>query len=48
MLWDYKTTMKRLHRYTPFQMVYGREAVVPVEFLTPSLFIEKTTKMIND
>lgn len=26
---------KRLHKYTPFQLVYGREAVVPAEFLIP-------------
>jgi hypothetical protein len=34
--------------YTPFQLVYGREAVVPDEFLTPSLFIAQDTKMIDD
>jgi hypothetical protein len=34
--------------YTPFQLVYGREAVVPAEFLTPSLFIVQATKMTDD
>jgi hypothetical protein len=47
-LWAYRTTTKRLNMYTPFQLVYGREAVVPVEFLTPSLFIAQATKMTDD
>jgi hypothetical protein len=34
--------------YAPFQLVYGREAVVPIEFLTPILFISQATKMIDD
>lgn len=47
-LWAYRTTTKRLHRYTPFQLVNGKEAVVPAKFLTPSLFIAQATKMIDD
>jgi hypothetical protein len=38
-LCDYRTTTKKLHRYTPFQLVYGKEAVVPAEFIIPSLYI---------
>lgn len=38
-LWEYQTNTKRLNRYTPFQMVYGWEAAVPIDFLTPILFI---------
>jgi hypothetical protein len=34
--------------YIAFQLVYGREAIVPVEFLTPILFIAQATKMIDD
>jgi hypothetical protein len=34
--------------YTPFQLVYGREEVVPAKFLTPSLFIVQATKMTDD
>jgi len=30
------------------QLVYGREVVVSVEFLTPSLFIVQATKMTKD
>jgi transposase InsO family protein len=38
-LWAYKTTKKKLHRYTLFQLVYGKEAMVLAEFITPSLYI---------
>jgi len=33
---------------TQFQLVYGREVVVPVEFIVPSIFISQATKMISD
>jgi hypothetical protein len=48
MLWEYQTTTKQLNRFTPFQLVYGREVVVPTEFLTPSLFIAQASKMTKD
>jgi hypothetical protein len=38
-LCSYRKTTKKLHRYTPFQLVYEKEAVVPIEFITPSLYI---------
>jgi hypothetical protein len=47
-LWTYKTTTKKLNRYTPFQLVYGREVVVPDKFLSPSLFIVEATNMTGD
>jgi hypothetical protein len=47
-LWAYRTTTKKLHKYTPFQKVYGREAIVPAEFITPSLYIAQVTQMIDD
>ena len=31
--------------HTPFKLVYGQEAVVPLEFLVPSLRIEAITQM---
>jgi transposase InsO family protein len=34
-LWAYRTTIKKIHRYTPFHLVYGKEDVVPAEFITP-------------
>jgi len=35
-LWAYKTTCKKLMGFTPFKLVYGQEAVVPMEVLVPS------------
>jgi len=36
-LWAYNTTTKKLHNYTPFQLVYGRKATVLDDFITPRL-----------
>jgi transposase InsO family protein len=47
-LWAYMTTTKKLHKHTPFQLVYGREAVIPAEFITPSLYIAQVTHMTDD
>jgi hypothetical protein len=44
-LWDYRTTTKKLHKYTPFQLVYGKEVLVPVEFITLILYIAQITHM---
>ena len=38
-LWAYRTAYKKGTGYTPFQLVYGLEAVVPIEFVVPSLHI---------
>jgi hypothetical protein len=38
-LWDYRITTKKLHKYTPFHLVYGKEVVVPAESITLSLYI---------
>jgi hypothetical protein len=38
-LWAYRTTCKKMTMQTPFKLVYGLEAVVPMEYLVPSLRI---------
>ena len=36
---------KKLMRKTPFRMVYGKEAIMPMEYIVPSLHIEAFTNM---
>jgi hypothetical protein len=38
-LWAYRTTTKKLHKYAPFHLFYGKEGVIPREFITPGLYI---------
>jgi transposase InsO family protein len=47
-LWAYRKTTKKLHRYTLFHLVYRKEEVVPVEFITPSLYIAQATHMTDE
>jgi hypothetical protein len=47
-LCSYKTRTKKLHKYTPFQLVYGKEVVIPAELITPSLYIAQITHMLED
>jgi transposase InsO family protein len=44
-LWAYRTTCKKLTMHTPFKLVYGLEAIVPMEYLVPSLRIVAFTDM---
>ena len=36
-LWAYRTSIKTSTGFTPFQLVYGLEAVLPIECEIPSL-----------
>ena len=38
-LWAYRTSVKTSTCFTPFQLVYGLEAVLPIECEIPSLQI---------
>jgi hypothetical protein len=44
-LWAYRTTCKKMTMQTPFKLVYGLEAVVPMEYLVSSLRISAFTDM---
>ena len=36
-LWAYRTTCKWISRQTPFKLVYGKQTVMPIEYIVPSL-----------
>ena len=38
-LWTYRTAYKIMTKFTPFQLVYSQEAILPVKLKLPSLRI---------
>lgn len=46
-IWAYRTTCKRLTKHTPFKL-FGKEVMMPMEFLVPSLLIVVATKMYDE
>ncbi|XP_070035667.1 uncharacterized protein [Nicotiana tomentosiformis] len=47
-LWSYRTTPKTSTRETPYSLVYGTDAVIPVEFGDPSLRYFHESRPRND
>ena len=44
-LWAFRTAFKVGSGFTPFRLVYGLEAIVPMEFIVPSLRVATTMKL---
>jgi len=47
-LWTYRTTVRTPTGNTPFSLVYGCEAVIPLEIQIPSLHVTLETKMTDE
>jgi hypothetical protein len=47
MLWDYRTTCKKVIGKKPFRLVYGQEEIIPMEFIVPILHIVVITELSN-
>lgn len=46
MLWACRTTVKTATRVTPFQLVYGHEAIVPAKIMVRSLRVEEQNELM--
>ena len=46
-LWAYRTAYKVTTKHTPFQLVYGQEAILPIEFEIQSLRIAIDNRLDN-
>ena len=47
-LWAYRAACKRFPGKTPFKLVYGQEAVMPMEYIIPILRIVALTGMDDE
>ena len=47
-LWAYRTTVRTLTKATPFSLVYGHEAVLPLEIQIPSLRVALIMEMTDE
>ena len=47
-LWDYKTSIRASTRATPYSLVYGSEAVLPIEVEIKSLRVLVETKVLEE
>jgi len=47
-LWAYPTTVRTLTKATPFSLVYGCDAVLPLKIQIPSLRVTLTTEMTDE
>ena len=47
-LWAYRTTCKKLTGHTSFKLAYGQEAIMPMEYIVPSLRVATLTDMADE
>ena len=47
-LWAYRTTCKKLTGHTPFKLAYGKEVVMTLEYIVPSLRVAALTDMADE
>ena len=47
-LWAYRITCKKLTGHTPFRLAYGQEAIMPMEYIIPSLRVAILTNMADE